>query len=75
MITSSDSPSTIDLGGYYAILGAGMQNKMPAYLKALKAMPVQPGFAYESGSNPEFLTVEQIRGLIKTHLNPEFEPV
>ena len=75
MITSSDSPNTIDLGGYYAILGAGMQNKMPAFLKALKAIPVQPGFAYESGSNPEFLTVEQIRGLIKTHLNPEFEPV
>ena len=75
MITSSDSPNTIDLGGYYAILGAGMQNKMPAFLKALKAVPVQPGFAYESGSNPEFLTVEQIRGLIKTHLNPAFEPV
>jgi FlaA1/EpsC-like NDP-sugar epimerase len=75
MITSSDSPSTIDLGGYYAILGSGLQNKMPEYLKALKATPVRPGFAYESGSNPDFLTVEQIRTLIKTHLNPEFEPV
>ena len=75
MITSSDSPSTIDLGGYYAILGAGMQNKMADYIKALKANPVQAGFAYESGSNPDFLSVEQIRSLIKTHLNPEFEPV
>jgi len=75
MITSSDSPSTIDLGGYYAILGAGMQNKMADYIQTLKARPVQPGFAYESGSNPDFLSVEQIRTLIKTHLNPEFEPV
>jgi FlaA1/EpsC-like NDP-sugar epimerase len=75
MITSSDSPSTIDLGGYYAILGAGMQNKMADYIKALKASPVKAGFAYESGSNPDFLSVEQIRSLIKTHLNPEFEPV
>jgi UDP-N-acetylglucosamine 4,6-dehydratase len=75
MITSSDSPHTIDLGDYFAILGSGAVNKLPSYLKALKANPVMPGFAYESGSNPDFLTVEQIRSLIKTHLNPEFEPV
>ena len=75
MITSSDSPNTIDLGGYYAILGAGLQHKMPDYLKALKARPVPTGFAYESGSNPDFLSVAQIRSLIKMHMNPEFEPV
>jgi FlaA1/EpsC-like NDP-sugar epimerase len=74
MITSSDSPNTIDLGGYYAILGAGLQARMPEYLRALKARPVPSGFAYESGSNPDFLSVEQIRNLIKTHMNPEFEP-
>jgi FlaA1/EpsC-like NDP-sugar epimerase len=75
MITSSDSPNTIDLGGYYAILGAGLQHKMPEYLKALKARPVPTGFAYESGSNPDFLSVAQIRSLIKMHMNPEFEPI
>jgi FlaA1/EpsC-like NDP-sugar epimerase len=75
MITSSDSPSTIDLGGYYAILGAGLQNKMPEYLEALKAKHVPPGFAYESGSNPDFLSVEQIRSLIKLHMDPAFEPI
>ena len=75
MITTSDSPNTVDLGGYYAILGAGLQNKMADYIKALKASPVKAGFAYESGSNPDFLSVAQIRSLIKTHLNPEFEPI
>jgi nucleoside-diphosphate-sugar epimerase len=74
MITSSDSPSTIDLGGYYAILGAGFQARMPDYLKSLEVRQVPTGFAYESGSNPDFLSVEQIRNLIKTHMNPEFEP-
>ena len=49
--------------------------KMADYIKALKASPVKAGFAYESGSNPDFLSVAQIRSLIKTHLNPEFEPV
>jgi FlaA1/EpsC-like NDP-sugar epimerase len=75
MITSSDSPSTIDLGSYYAILGAGLQNKIQEYTKALKAKPVPAGFAYESGNNPDFLSVEQIRSLIKIHMNPAFEPI
>jgi len=75
MITCSDSPNTVDLGNYYAILGTGQQRKMPEYLKKLKAQLVPTGFAYESGSNPDFLSVAQIRALIKTHMNPEFEPI
>jgi len=75
MITSSDSPSTVDLGKYYAILGSGQQLNMTEYLTTLNAHKVPVGFAYESGSNPEFLNVRQIRDLIKCHLNPEFEPI
>jgi FlaA1/EpsC-like NDP-sugar epimerase len=75
MITSSDSPNTIDLGSYYAILGSGQHRNMSAYIKSLNARKVPTGFAYESGSNPDFLTVEEIRELIKAHMNPEFEPV
>lgn len=75
MITSSDSPNTIDLGDYFAILGAGLQKNWSDYLEALKAHPVPTGFAYESGSNPDFLSVEDIRTLIKTHMNPEFVPI
>ena len=75
MITSSDSPSTIDLGNYYAILGAGLQNNIGKYLEELKAKSVPTGFAYDSGTNPEFLTVDQIRTLIKMHMDPEFKPV
>ena len=75
MITSSDSPSTIDLGNYYAILGAGLQSNIGKYLEQLKANAVPAGFAYDSGTNPEFLSVEQIRSLIKTHMDPEFRPV
>jgi hypothetical protein len=48
---------------------------MPDYLKALKARPVPTGFAYESGSNPDFLSVAQIRSLIKMQMNQDFEPV
>lgn len=75
MITSSDSPSTIDLGNYYAILGAGLQSNIGMYLEQLKAKAVPAGFAYDSGTNPEFLSVEQIRSLIKVHMDPDFKPV
>lgn len=74
MITFSDSPSTVDLGYYYAILGAEQQNNMEKYLQTMKAQKVPTGFAYESGNNPNFLTVEQIRTLIKTHMDAEFSP-
>ena len=74
MITSSDSPNTVDLGSYFAILGAGLQSRRDEYIKSLNARLVSAGFAYESGNNPDFLSVDQIRGLIKLHLNPNFQP-
>lgn len=75
MITTSDSPNTIDLGNYFAILGSGLQQNIPMYLEKLKAKYVPPGFAYESGKNPNFLDVEQIRSLIKTHMDENFTPI
>jgi FlaA1/EpsC-like NDP-sugar epimerase len=75
MITSSDSSSTVDLGDYYAILSTAQQSNMSTYIQNIKAQKVPTGFAYESGSNPDFLSVVQIRELIKANMNPEFEPV
>jgi UDP-N-acetylglucosamine 4,6-dehydratase len=75
MITSSDSPNTVDLGNYYAILGAGLQLNKSEYLNHLNAKKVPTGFAYDSGTNPNFLTVDQIRSLIKLNIDPEFTPV
>lgn len=74
MITSSDSPSTLDLGAYYAILGSHLQKNVMKYSNTMKAKPVPTGFAYESGTNPNFLSVAQIRELIKTHMDPNFSP-
>jgi len=73
MITSSDSPNTVDLGAYYAILQAGA--KVKDYLERRSAAAVDPYFSYNSGSNPDFLSVEQIRSLIRLHVDPHFEPV
>jgi FlaA1/EpsC-like NDP-sugar epimerase len=74
MITSSDSPNTLDLGDYFAILGSGNVTQRNKYMAKLKAHQVSSDFSYDSSNNPEYLSVEQIRELIKLHINPEFEP-
>jgi len=75
MITRSDSPNTLDIGDYYAILGSGSQNQRENYLQRKNAKEVNTNFAYDSGTNEDFLSVDQIRDLIKRHIDPEFAPV
>ena len=75
MITSSDSFTTIDLGNYYAILPSDGRVQKRYLEAAISSKPVATGFAYNSGSNPEFLSVEQLRALIREHVDPAFQPV
>ena len=75
MITSSDSSSTIDLGAYYAILPRdGVL--LDAYQGSdIPFSSVPEGFAYNSGTNECFLTVQEIRSLIKANVESSFRPV
>lgn len=75
MITLADAPNTLKLGNYYAIIGSGQNRVYDNYVKSFKAAPVPSSFCYDSGTNSEFLTVSQIRSLIKAHLDPAFCPV
>ena len=70
MITSSDSFNTVDLGRYYAILPSGGGYSIVDYCAKTGAKPVKPGFSYDSGSNAQFLTVDELRKLIQTCVNP-----
>lgn len=72
MITASDSFSTYKIGDYYVILPVVGFNNIDQYLRERSALPVAKGFYYNSGENEEFLTVEQIRGLIREHIDPDF---
>lgn len=75
MITASDSFSTIDLGEYYAILPSDGRVQQLYQEAGISSIPVPSCFAYNSGSNPEFLSVEQLRVLIREHVDPAFVPV
>jgi UDP-N-acetylglucosamine 4,6-dehydratase len=72
MITTSDSFNTLDLGSYFAILPSAGKHTVESYSQAHSGQPVPVGYAYNSGTNDEFLTVEQLRVLIRQHVDPEF---
>ena len=72
MITASDSFDTVDLGRYFAILPASGKHTTASYLKIHDGKSVPAGFSYNSGSNDNFLTVDEIRGLIRKHIDPQF---
>ena len=75
MITASDSFTTIDLGAYYAILPSDGRVQQLYQEAGINSTSVPDGFAYNSGSNPDFLSVEQLRELICEHVDPAFAPV
>lgn len=73
MITGSDSYNTIDIGKYFVIMPSyDMHQKFLNYYKGSKL--VEPGFSYNSGTNSEWLDAEQIRTLIRQHIDKDFKP-
>jgi hypothetical protein len=72
MITASDSFNTVDMGKYYAILPAGAKYSIREYCEKAKASLVEQGFFYNSGSNEYFLTVDELRDLIQTHVGQSY---
>lgn len=72
MITPSDSFYTYDLGKYYTILPATHKWSIEEFKNEFNAVMVPKGFAYNSGENTEWETVESLRDLIKEHVDPTF---
>jgi UDP-N-acetylglucosamine 4,6-dehydratase (inverting) len=71
MVSTADALCSVDAGQYYCILPPGSEAILKHYL-ANGAKPLPAGFCYNSGTNTDFLNVEQIRDLIRTHLDPSF---
>ncbi len=75
MITYADSFTTYDIGKYYAILPQAPTFDVNEFISRSNAKKVQEGFHYDSGTNETFLRVDEIRALIKQHLDPAFSPL
>jgi len=72
MITESDSYNTYDLGKYYVILPTVPNWDLDEFIKTFNAKKVPTGFSYNSGTNTEWVGVEEIRQFIREHLDPDF---
>lgn len=75
MITETDSLSTLEFKDYYVILPATPQKwSSDEYMKSFKGNRVAEGFKYNSGTNTEWIGVEELRKQIIKHIDPTFRP-
>lgn len=74
MITEMDSFNTLELDKYYVIAPSVPLWSHDEYCKKFNGKKVPQGFKYNSGSNPDFMSVEDIRTAIREHIDPNFTP-
>jgi len=74
MITLSDSFNTIETEDNFIICpNLIYRDGLKDFIDHHKATKVEAGYSYNSESNDEWLTVEEIREQIKIHVDPSFE--
>lgn len=66
MTTRSESPQTAKRDRYYIVCPAEGAWDREIYCAQTNAVAVEEGFEYDSGTNTEWLTVEQIKQLMQT---------
>ena len=74
MISASDSFNTIDIGKYFIILPTLNTKIISKYKKYFSVKKFKENSSYNSGTNPIFLTINEIRKLIKLNIDKNFKP-
>lgn len=72
MITETDSIHTREFDDHYVIMPSTEFWDKEKFLRVRGGKEVELGFRYSSGTNKDFLTVEQIREEIRRHVDPNF---
>ena len=74
MITESDSYNSYDCGDFYVIGSVlPLRYKIEDWMQHFNAVKLRNGFSYTSGNNNCWLSVEQIRELIRLQIDASFE--
>ena len=71
MITETDSLNTIDFDNYYVIMPSTKQWDAKDFIERSNSSSgkmCEFGFSYNSGTNQDFLSVDEIKSLIKENL-------
>jgi len=72
MITETDGMNSIEFENYFVILPTASLWDVNDFTQTFRGKLCAEGFRYSSGNNTEWLTVEQLRELIKRHVDPDF---
>ncbi len=75
MITSSDSYRTFDIGKYYLILPTDKDISYEKYAQYKNYKKVEENFTYNSAKNYKFLSINELRELIKINIDKNFKPI
>jgi len=74
MITETDALNTIEFERHFVILPSMPLWDVDAFTRTFVGKPCPSDFKYNSGTNTEWLTVEQIRTLMNSHVDKNFTP-
>lgn len=73
MITETDALNTLEFEHYFIIVPSS-RSLNDSDWAARGGRPCPPGFRYGSDTNDKWLTVEDLRRLIREHVDPSFTP-
>lgn len=72
MITETDALASLEFKDHFVILPSTRLWDVSGYMETFNGRHCDQGFAYSSGANSEWLSVEQLRRLIREHIDPDF---
>ncbi len=72
MITETDALNTIETDKYYVITPSTPIWSTDEYMEAFNGRQVEMGFKYNSGTNTDWLTVDQLRDQVRQHVDADF---
>lgn len=73
MITETDSLNTLEFDNYFVILPSSPQWDIEKFKNNFKGAAVKEGFKYNSASNDKWLSISEIRELIRIHVDSDFK--
>jgi UDP-N-acetylglucosamine 4,6-dehydratase len=72
MITPTDALHTIEFEKYFVLLPSVPLWDIKEFMGSFHGSPCREDFSYVSGTNTDWLTVEQIRNLVRLHVDQTF---
>ena len=74
MITTTDALNSVEFARHFVILPSIPLWDIQEFTRHFRGAPCRPDFAYNSGTNNEWLTIEQLRQLLVDHVDAGFTP-